>query len=224
MGQKMSADLDDRSIKILQWLKKIYGRSYGETLRLMLRIFANPSPDTQERVKNLLIKELERVADEKQTADGLEKEKLEQEYREIMEMARYYNGGHHVDIREPDMSDEEQKNLRKTVMKDGVLFCPKNWIQIDKSSAEECRRAFVAEVKDPDPSKKAMHFVIFKKCGDTRDDVTSRLIDFLSDKYSELPGSKISIREIYIDGDPAFPEDYEPPYGAKIVLKEKETD
>lgn len=209
MDKKISADLDEKSLKILQWMKKQYGRSYGETIRLLLRIFANPSADTQKRLLELLTAELERIDKARQNVLGeVEKSSLDRQYNEIMEIARYYNGGHHISVGNEDLS-----RMQRVEIKGGYVLCPKDWKILNAEESEDCDRARIIEVHDESNT----HFVML--C--TKKPVDSKEILKMQElcKAIRPEANRFSVNEMYIDGDPAYEEGYKPPYGAKIVLE-----
>ena len=137
-------------------------------------------------------------------------------------------------------------DLYHRVIKNGVVVYPEDWIVVNREVAPERRYAGVVECRDADGIR-IPHFLFFTNRQYAREYTEqeiaqiNRLCAHASQIFARVqemqvkpvpdpdhPGRYLNEKEyldapqigyfaLYEQGDPAYPSDYDPPYGAKII-------
>ncbi len=247
-ANKLTLDLTPENKDTLDRLKKEQRLPYGTTINTLISTFATLPKDVNDEMlefAKLRLKLTYRMMDGAGTYNLRDLYKKAQAYSDV---AAFLNGGETI----PTHEIEKMCVLRKLPFAGGILLCPDDWIIVNPERAKDSEYVCVIECRNA-TKHGIPHLVFFSTQPFVREyseSYTSYVYDACIKawpKFKEILGMQvpaipdpnrpgqllnedewcgaplIGLYDVYVQGDPAYPADYKPPYGTRI-LKEGGTE
>ena len=239
---KLTTDLADGNRAILDQLKEDNRWNYGYTINTMISTFGNMPVSVKKYLLGVVKQKLKELNKRMDVAGDFELGELTKEHVAYDNIAKFLNDGRRITLE--DLKSEP--SMQKIAMQDGYLICPEDWKIVNPEDAKKCLYAGVIECRNGSRLG-IPHYVYFcnyrygsdypkgftdrmeKKVASlypTFKDVLAKQITLIDDP--ENPGSYLNADEwmesptighfaIYIQDDPSYGKNYNPPAGARIV-------
>ncbi len=242
MADKLTTDLAEGNREILDLLKENNRWDYGYTINTMISTFGNIPPSVKKDLLSLIKPKLKELNKRMDKAGVLELGELTKEHDAYDSIAKFLNNGQRITLEDL----QAEPTMKKVALQDGYLICPENWIIVNPEEAENCLYAGVIECRNgsrlgiphyvylcnyrygneypkgftEDMEKQiANKYPVFKdvlaKQVTPIDDPDNPGVTLNADEWMEAP--TIGHFSIYIQGDPMYGKNYNPPAGARIV-------
>lgn len=237
MPRKLSFDLDPDNLYALQRMKSEIGWSYGNTINNLLSLLRIPESVKVEIIE-LIKEQLRSLYKQADSAEIFKLNEINEKIKAYTDIATIFNKGKKLTI-----DDIQNRTMKKIKIKDGYLIVPSDWIDINPEDAESMPYAGVIECNN---SKKygIPHFLFHSKHKYLRDyntdeiekmcanaypdflDIIDRQVtperdpehpDVILNEQAYRNAPTIGYFHIYVQDDPLYGRNYEPPAGAKIV-------
>ena len=241
-GKKLSIDLPDENRRKLEQIKERTRIPYGGTINTLISTFCDLPDELRSDLSDFCIAKLQILCDQMDRAGGFELEALASKTKRYMDILSFLSDGSPVSLD----AIKRKPRMTTISIKDGVVVYPEDWIVVNREAAPERRYAGVVECRDADGIR-IPHFLFFTNRKYAREYTEqeiaqiNRLCAHASQIFARVqemqvkpvpdpdhPGRYLNEKEyldapqigyfaLYEQGDPAYPSDYDPPYGAKII-------
>ncbi|MFR3625288.1 MAG: hypothetical protein ACLTU1_16900 [Blautia wexlerae] len=241
-GKKMSIDLsEDNKIK-LEKIKAETRTPYGNTINTLIDTFCELPEELRANMIDFCKTKVQILLDQMDKSGAFEVEVLSAKIQKYMNIMTFFNNGNEIRI-----DQIKREPVMKTIpVKNGTVICPQDWIVVNLDQADQCEYAGVVECRNAERYG-IPHFLFLtntKYASDYSDQEIDH-IDTLCAQESPLfakalanqvsliadpehPGEYLNTKEhlaspfighfhLFEHGDPCYPADYKPPYGAMIV-------
>ena len=241
-SKKLSIDLSDENRRRLEQIKEKTHTPYGGTINTLISTFCGLPDDMRSDLSDFCTAKLQMLCDQMDRAGGFELVEISATAKKYMDILSFFNDSAPVNL-----DTIRRKPRMETIsIKDGVVVYPEDWIVVNPDAASKCRYAGVVECRNSDGSQ-IPHFLFFsdKKYAREYTDQeiahinricahTSQIFAYMQERQVKpvpdpnQPGKYLNEKEyldspkighfhLYEQGDPTYPSDYDPPYGAKII-------
>lgn len=239
VGNKLTVDLDDDNKALLENLKKTKKQSYGSTINEALRLLYSVPENVKDELSRSLYSKAELINTEMYSAGVIEREALKLEKNAYERLAAFY----HNNLSK--RAEEIDESMKKVDVKNGYVICPKEWIVVNADKNDEYEYAGCVEIRNGGVN--IPHFLFLapvKNAYDYSNAFISEIDELCKRAYPEYgrileqqvepkmdpnnmgkvlnldewrKAPKVGYFSIYVQGDPLFEDDYEPPAGAKVI-------
>lgn len=241
-GKKLSIDLPDSNRIKLEKIKEETRTPYGSTINTLIDTFCDLPDEISQDIIDTCKAKVRSLLDQMDKAGGFELADISAKVQKYLDIMAFLNHGQAISIdqikREPEM---------KTIsIKNGSVIYPANWIVVNADQATQCEYAGVVECRNAERYG-IPHFLFFtnekyaKDYSQQEKTRINRLCAYASRLFAdaekqqvplvadpEHPGEYLNSKEhldspyighfhLYEQGDPTYPSDYNPPYGAMVV-------
>lgn len=241
-GKKLSIDLPDENRRKLEQIKEKTRTPYGGTINTLISTFCDLPDGMRSDLSDFCTTKLQTLCDQMDRAGQFELEELSTTAKRYMDIMSFINDGIPVSLD----AIKRKPRMTTISIKDGVVVYPEEWIVVNPDVALERRYAGVVECRDADGTR-IPHFLFFSDKKYSREyseqeiAQINRLCAYASRVFAHVqerqvkpvpdpdhPGRYLNEKEyldspqighfhLYEQGDPTYPSDYDPPYGAKII-------
>ena len=240
--KKMSIDLSEENKIKLEKIKEETRRPYGNTINILIDTFCDLPEEISEDMINFCKAKVRMLLDQMDKSGEFEVEVLSSKIQKYLDIMTFLNNGNEISI-----DQIKREPVMKTILiKNGTVICPRDWIVVNPEQADQCEYAGVVECRNAEWYG-IPHFLFLtntKYASDYSDQEIDH-IDKLCAQESPLfaravanqvsliadpvrPGEYLNAKKhltsplvghfhLYEHGDPCYPADYKPPYGAMIV-------
>lgn len=241
-GKKMSIDCSDANYTILSHIKETTKTPYGKIINSLINNFC----DLPEDIGNDLIEfckyKINMYFDCANEANEPERSELLKKINIYQDIIAFLNHGNKIQIDEI----RRELKMTTIPIKSGIVLFPKDWVVINPEKASQCKYAGVVECIHA-KHQGIPYFLFFSNakysCDYTNQEIESinslcikksqqfarelnyqntfmaeskRIRECLAAKY-HLSIPIVRYLHLYEHGDPHYPINYHPPYGAMII-------
>lgn len=239
---KLTIDLSDENRTILEDIKKKSRSPYGNTINYLIKTFCNIPDSVKKELLEAIKPLIKKTQDQLVEAEIFKFKELTEKAQAYIDIATFLNDGQSTFMNETDTS----KSMKKIPIKNGYLICPTDYIIINPEDAENMEYAGVIECRNSDKFG-IPHLLFFtnKKYNSEYDSLYEDSILHqcckIYPRFSEImdmqvtpiddpekPGFTLNAKEwmnaptigffhVYIQDDPRYGRNYNPPDGTRIV-------
>ncbi len=239
---KLTTDLADGNRAILDQLKEDNRWNYGYTINTMISTFGNMPVSVKKYLLGVVKQKLKELNKRMDVAEVFELGELAKEYDAYDNIAKFLNDGRRITLEDFKIDPL----MQKIAMQDGYLICPENWKIVNPEDAKECLYAGVIECRNSSRLgiPHYLYFCNYRYGGDYPEGFTDEIDKKVATLYPEFkdvlakqvtlivnpdnPETFLNADEwmesptighfsIYIQGDPLYGKNYDPPAGTRIV-------
>lgn len=246
LTKKFSFDLADENRKKLEKRKRQTRIPHGVTMNTMIDIFCGLPDELRTILNNATSNYVQTLSDQMDHAGEFELANLTSLTKKSLDLLTFLNDGCPVSLE----SIKAKPRLKTIQIKDGIVIFPEDWIILNQDAAPGSMYAVVVEIRDMDGIR-LPHFIYFsisklKNMSNYEISQINQLCANASKLFQEAqkrqvrliedpknPGQYLNLEEylaspeighfdLYEEGEhPLHQYDYEPPYGARIIRKQK---
>jgi len=239
---KLTIDLTERNRDILEQIKATQRSPYGNTINTLIEIFCNVPESVKKELIGFIKPQLKELYRQMDGAGDFNFGELSEKTQSYMDIATFLNDGKRISASEIDACN----SMKKIPIKNGYLICPNDYIIVNPEQAEKCEYAGVVECRNSSKYG-IPHLLFFcnHKYGREYDHYFEEHIMKLCCKayprFAEImdmqvtpiddpehPGRQLNAKEwmeaptigmfaIYVQDDPTYGRNYEPPHGTRII-------
>lgn len=242
VANAFTCNLDSENRKILELKKINEGYKLGETVNLLISTFGVLPSEVSSELLEYIDARVQVLSVQAESAGGYEKERLAEIIKKYKQIAAYLNNGKAL----KSQSSKSVSLMQEIPIKNGILKCPETYVITNPEEAAESLYACVIECRnserygiphylvhcdrkygsdyDADYEVKLLQKVLakdpsFQKIIDlqVKPMKNSEALGTLLNSEEFLKSPEIGFFHVYEHGDPAYPPDYNPPYGVEIV-------
>lgn len=242
MEKTFTCNLDSENRKILEVMKTDEGYRLGEAVNLLINTFGMLPKVIRCELLEYVDGRLQVLSAQADSAGGYEKERLAEIIKKYTLIATYLNHGKALKAQ----SSKTVSLMQEIPIKNGILKCPKTYVITNPEAAAESPYACVIECRNSERYA-IPHYLVHcdRKYGSdydadyevkllqkvlAKDPSFQKIIDLqvkpvknpealgtLLNTEEFLKSPEIGFFHVYEHGDPAYPPDYNPPYGVEII-------
>ncbi len=245
MANKLTLDLTEDNKDVLEKLKAEKKAPYGAVINDLISTFAALPADVSKELLDFTKIKLRLLYRMMDGAGDYNLRDLYAKAQAYTDLTTFFNGGKPVPMPEID----KMYVMQKLSFGGGILLCPDDWIIVNPDKAASAEYASVIECRHGEKYA-IPHFLYFSNLESAADyndayvsymygdvkrawprfqEVLDRQVKAITDP--ETPGlpinadewcaaPNIGIYDVYVQGDPKYAPDYEPPFGARIIRQE----
>jgi len=241
-GKKLSIDLPEENRKKLEQIKEKTRIPYGGTINTLISTFCDLPDKMRVDLSDFCIAKLQTLCDQMDRAGGFEREELSVTIKRYLKILSFINDGKSFSLD----AIKRKPRMTTISIKDGIVIYPEEWIVVNPDVSAQCRYAGVVECRVTDDVR-IPHFLFLtnkkyaREYTDQEISQINRLCAYKSQLFAKVQAMQVQLipdpnnagrylnEKEYLDspqigyfhlcvqGDPACPSDYDPPYGAKII-------
>nr|WP_317439673.1 hypothetical protein [uncultured Enterocloster sp.] len=240
--EKISVDLTEANKIKSEKIKEETRIPYGNTINTLINLFCEIPEEIRADMIDFSKAKVRMLLDQMDRSGEFDRIELFKKAQKYMDIMTFFNNGNEISV-----DQIKRKSVMKTILvKNGTIICPRDWIVVNPDQADQCEYAGVVECRNAERYG-IPHFLFLTNTKYASDYSAQEIdhIDTLCAQESPLlakavanqvpliadsehPGEYLNVKEhlasplighfhLYEHGDPCYPADYKPPYGAMIV-------
>lgn len=241
-SQKFTIDLTDKNRNLLEQIKTEQQLPYGTTINILISTFCNVPLSVKKEFLEFIKLKLKNLYQQMDAAGEFNFIDISEQAQSYLDIAKFFNNGIRYSVSDIDAVS----NMLKVPILNGTLICPDDVILINPEKASCSAYACIIECRNSNKYN-IPHFVFFSNIQFVGDyDVTYEKIIYVEcqkvyPRFGEIlskqvepiydpdnPGFLLNFKEwnqapticlydIYVQGDPKYGPDYDPPLNIRII-------